>query len=243
MDGNAWRYILPPQYIDKLSINLLEFIASTITIYLTITTSNHPHKILALTDSLSALGWLHKASFPQSHHIHNKVARHLALSLIDHDSSLYSQHIPGRFNVVADMLSRDHHISDKQLTFILRTIYPTQTPQNYRLSPLPPKIIEWLHSLMPSLTKPPASPPHRSRNKLGALTDGRDSCQALASKMNGLTSSLSTSKHISSPPLRAAVEEMSMGRQGNLNCPDSPLKPPLQMYAWPFGRIYGQTQL
>ena len=242
MDGNAWRYSLPPQYIDKLSINLLEFIASTITIYLTITTSNHPHKILALTDSLSALGWLHKASFPQSHHIHNKVARHLALSLIDHDSSLYSQHIPGRFNVVADMLSRDHHISDKQLTFILRTIYPTQTPQNYRLSPLPPKIIEWLHSLMPSLTKPPASPPHRSRNKLGALTDGRDSCQALASKMNGLTSSLSTSKHISSPPLRAAVEEMSTAQQRKIDLPAQPLKPSSHMFARPFGRIYGQTR-
>ena len=63
MSGLAWRMNLPKEMIGKLSINLLEFLASTITIYPTLINLKGPQKILAYTDSSSALGWLYKALF------------------------------------------------------------------------------------------------------------------------------------------------------------------------------------
>ena len=121
-EGLAWRYELPPALIGKFSINLLEFIASVITIYLTIKDSDHPKKILAFTDSSSALGWLYKANFHTNQPAHDAVARWLAKTLIDHDAALYSQHIRGIHNIIADVLSRDCHIPDTHLMTMLRIL-------------------------------------------------------------------------------------------------------------------------
>ena len=104
MNGLAWRYMLPPDLIGAFSINLLEFIASAITIHLSLAASSSPQKILAYTDSSSALGWLYKASFSSSMPAHDKVARWLALELMSYDSALYSQHIRGLHNIIADSL-------------------------------------------------------------------------------------------------------------------------------------------
>ena len=93
--GLAWRYEIPSEFWGKLTINLLEFLAAAITINLSIDTTDEPQKVLAFTDSSSALDWLHKASFSNNKPIHDKVARWLGRILIDNDSSLYSQHIKG----------------------------------------------------------------------------------------------------------------------------------------------------
>ena len=42
----SWRYSLSEEMIGKLSINLLDFLASIITIYLTIVGTNYPQKVL-----------------------------------------------------------------------------------------------------------------------------------------------------------------------------------------------------
>ena len=44
-------------------LNLLEFLASAVTIYITILQMGQGLHVLALTDSYRALGWIHKASF------------------------------------------------------------------------------------------------------------------------------------------------------------------------------------
>ena len=54
--GMAWRYKLPKEMIGRLAINVLEFLASAITIHLLTSRGAGPHKILAFTDSSSALG-------------------------------------------------------------------------------------------------------------------------------------------------------------------------------------------
>ena len=101
-DGLAWRWELPEHMKGKFTINLLEFLAAAITIEMTLQSTDTPQKVLSLTDSTSALGWLHKASFPESKPIHDKVARWLAIKLMEKESSLYSQHIAGKFNMIAD---------------------------------------------------------------------------------------------------------------------------------------------
>ena len=114
-NGLAWRLQLPPNMIGRLLINVLEFAAAAITIYLTVESSTSPQKVLAYTDSSSALGWLYKASYSSSQPIHDKIARWLAKCLITNDSALYSQHIPGKYNVIADSLCLSRHTHTNQI--------------------------------------------------------------------------------------------------------------------------------
>ena len=74
----------------KLTINLVEFLASAITIYLTIKQTGKSQRILALTDSSSAMGWLYKASFSEKMNRHDEVARWLAKAMMINESVLYS---------------------------------------------------------------------------------------------------------------------------------------------------------
>ena len=62
-NGLAWRWRIPSEWHGKLTLNLLEFLASAISIYMTILQLGHGSHILAFTYSSSTLGWMHKASF------------------------------------------------------------------------------------------------------------------------------------------------------------------------------------
>ena len=152
-DGMAWRYALPKEMRAIFSINVLEFLAATITIYMVLQDKGSNRKILAFTDNSSALGWMYKASFHSDQETHDDIARFLADVCIKHDSSLYSQHIKLIHNMLADSLSCDTHIPDNQLTFMLKTLFPEQAAKNFKLRTLPPKLVSWLHSLKPSLIR------------------------------------------------------------------------------------------
>ena len=70
-------------------MNLLEFLASAVTIYIIILQMVQGSHILAFIDSSSALGWIHKAYFdPVKVESHDIVARRLGWTLV-------SQHIKG----------------------------------------------------------------------------------------------------------------------------------------------------
>ena len=241
--GLAWRFELPSHLWGLLSINLLEFIGAVITIESTLRNYKIAQRILSFTDSSSALGWLHKASFSRSQPVHDTVARYLATVLMDADSALYSQHIRGIHNFISDSLSRDHHLSIEKLTLAYRTLLPDQVPPNFVIMTLPPDIVSWIHSLGRSLTKPQVLPRHPTRSKLGALTDGYDSWEQWESKMSGVTNTLKNKGHTSCPHLRAVAEEISMVRQAKSYSPEELSSPPSRMYVRPFGRIFGQTRL
>ena len=242
-NGLAWRYALPLELQGIFSINLLEFIAAAITIYMTTRHQKERQRILAFTDSSSALGWLYKASFSNSQKAHNEVARWLAKLLMKKESSLYSQHIKGTHNFIADSLSRDHHIPTTQLTVAFHTLVPQQTPQNFTILTLPPEITSWLYSLRHLSTSPQASPQRQSRSKLGALTGGKDSLKAWELKMSGWRNTIQNNVHTSSQRLQALVDEIITVQQAKTYSPAKLSKPPSAMFVWPFGRIFGQTQL
>ena len=241
MSGKAWRFQLPKEMIGTLSINLLEFIAAAITIQLTLASSNTPQKILSFTDNSSALGWMYKASFSETMVEHDHVARWLATQLMKHDSALYSQHIRGVENFIADSLSRDHHLTIQQLTFAFTHLLPSQTPRNFAISTLPKELVSWVCSLSALSTRSQDSPPAPSTSKLGALIGGGDSLSTMASKMNGCRITASHSAPISSQPLQGLAEEIYMARQKSLNSEGLQSKIPSHMFVRPFGRIYGQT--
>jgi hypothetical protein len=242
MSGFAWRYELPKEMIGRLTINLLEFVASAITIHLTIMRKGPSQKILALTDSSSAMGWLYKASFKEKMGEHDAVARWLAGTMIENEAALYSQHIRGCNNFVADSLSRDHHLSDEQLTFAYRTLLPLQTPQNFSISPLPTEIDCWLQSLSRTSTWTQDVPPLPTRSKLGVLIAGSDSWEIMGFLMNSCLSIHEGNKQGFCPRLQALAVEIGMARRASDPLKGVQSNPPSRMYARPFGKIFGQTQ-
>ena len=62
-NGLAWRWKIPDAWHGKLTLNLLDFLASEVNIYMNILQLGQASRILAFTDSSSVLGWMHKASF------------------------------------------------------------------------------------------------------------------------------------------------------------------------------------
>ena len=121
----------------------MEFIAATIGIWLeTIFNKKNEYlRINCLTDNSSAVGWLYKANFdPNIQQKHDIIARHMATILLESETALYPQHVPGEENIVADSLSRDFHIQDKHLQLLLTSLFPKQAPKNLQiLTALPEK--------------------------------------------------------------------------------------------------------
>jgi hypothetical protein len=161
--GRAWRLQLPPGHSLRGHPginNLLEFLAMVVNVWLECldAPANFPC-ILAIGDSTSAIGWLFKSSklstLPGNQHdAHLFVARKLATVLIDHDACIASQHIRGKLNVVADLLSfsgtsergKPHPLAhddppNDTLTQRFRNDLTEQVPENFEISQLPREIL------------------------------------------------------------------------------------------------------
>ena len=151
--GKAWRFKIPTWMQTSMHINLLEFIAYTIGIWLEILDHQNQEgkylKIKALTNNSSAVGWLYKSNFNyRNQGPHDSVARKLASLLLNSNSSVTAQQTPGSTNIIADSLSRDFHLQKNHLTFILKTLFPSQVPQKFQiLEKLPKEITSLIYSL------------------------------------------------------------------------------------------------
>ena len=170
--GRAWRWLINPNSplfgISRMN-NALEYIAMTVNAIVSCRDVDHLSSpcVLALGDSTSAIGWLYRSSrLSQPHHnVHLRVARHLAHETIRNNCCLYSQHIAGSRNIVADLLSFDGKGRDKPhplahdqpddatLTnrFHSSPAYSQQITANFKISPLPPDIASWLQDTMQML--------------------------------------------------------------------------------------------
>ena len=74
-NGLAWQWKIPDAWHGKLTFNLLEFLASAVTIYVTILQLGQGSHILSFTDSSSALDLMHKEFFdPVNAESHDAVA-------------------------------------------------------------------------------------------------------------------------------------------------------------------------
>ena len=173
--------------IHDFHINTKEFIAATIGLWLELFATEDEHtKIHCLTDNSSAIWWLFKANFnPDTQQKHDMIARKMASILLHHEAALYPQHIPGESNTIADSLSRDFHFTNKQLQFLLPSLFPTQAPKTLSiLQELPREIISRVESLRDYKTKTLESPLVPAPSKMGALVAGNDSWSALVYKTN-----------------------------------------------------------
>ena len=88
-NGLAWRWIISTAWHGKLALNLREFLASAVTIYMTIIQIGQESHICLFTDSSRALRWMHKASFdPVKPESHDVVAHWLGWKLVSNETSL-----------------------------------------------------------------------------------------------------------------------------------------------------------
>jgi hypothetical protein len=243
--GVGWRLELPLDLQGLFSINLLEFVGSYIGVV--VAAQHHPTKylrIMAYTDSSSALGWLYKASFnPVTQEAHNHVARTLARFLINNEMSLYSQHIPCKQNIIADSLSRDFHITGTKLTFLLNNIFNPQTQGNLRLVALSSEITCFLYSLKALSTNRKEYRVERTPSSLGRLIDGADLLKDVVSKTNSWINLRKKNEHVSCPHLRQVLEGMSTAKQTRHSYAKELSVPPLATFVRPSGRTFGMTHL
>jgi hypothetical protein len=149
--GSSWQYKLSPEDSRACARqnNSLEFVATLITVWLSARRNDKEaeHCFLALSDNSSTVGWLHKANVDDSKNLPLHMAtRKFAEGLLEADCCLYSQHIAGEKNIVADFLSRKFHLNHNDLTSLILTSFPSQVPPLFRVSPLPPTILSWLTS-------------------------------------------------------------------------------------------------
>jgi hypothetical protein len=182
--GYAWRYYLPEELLYRASNNLLEHIASIITVWIDIIAGriNRSECILSLTDSSTSEGWAHKSNFdvdpidcevdPIEAEVREEVCRHFALLCIENGIRHLSQWFPGKQNDVSDALSRDRDRSDEVLTIVLRTFVPEQMPDHFEIVPLPKQIASWLTSLLLKLPVKKQLQERPTTSKLGRGEDG-----------------------------------------------------------------------
>lgn len=244
--GTAWRYQIPPALWNRASINLLEFIAAIVTIEMSITFDYHPTTsphILAYTDSSSALGWLYHSTFnPVQNPCHDDVARYLARLLFQKEASLYSEHVKGEDNLIADSLSRDFHWSDTEILTHLSSQCTQQVPSTLHLRPIPRKISCWIVSVLDSLTPktgllPVPKPSSFATSRSTAISSAIDA----TSMMSSSTPSRHNKKISSCAPSRTASETTSTEAPTKTVSKGTLLTQPSHMWFRPSGRTFGLT--
>ena len=160
MTGRAWRLPLPSSW-RGLPINTLEFIATIIALEIEFH-CNPPSPgecSLISCDNVSAMEWLRKSNFDSTASATNfALARHTAQLVLRARHCLYSQWIAGKENNVADALSRDFHLSDKDLTQHLFSTYPLQVPPGFKICPVPSRVLSRLYSTVRMTLLPIVTP-------------------------------------------------------------------------------------
>jgi hypothetical protein len=174
--GNAWQFQLSPDdtVACHSSNNSLEFVAALISVWVAITTRrNNEDCFLALGDNTSAVGWLHKANIDESKNLPlHMAARKYAEILLQADCCLYSQHIAGKHNTIADILSRKFDFTNEDLTTFILSNFAHQVPKSFTVSPLPPEILSWLISWLRKCRERMASQKVQETKSKGLGEDG-----------------------------------------------------------------------
>ncbi len=120
--GIAWRYLLPESLLGRATLNLLEFLAAFVGLLVEYGAGRKwstADVMLSQGDSKSAAGWLAKSTFEDNCPMHLALARQFADFCITNDIIHYTQWFPGKKNSVADVLSRDFALNDKEVTKLI----------------------------------------------------------------------------------------------------------------------------
>jgi hypothetical protein len=242
--GRAWRWKIPSRLVGRAHINLLEFIACLIAIWLDIIegTASPLDCILVMGDSTTAIGWVHKTQVKKKDMIEcdfqarTTIARKITQLMLDNNMCLYTQWFPGKANAVADSLSRDFDIPDDQLTSRLKSFFPTQLPTGFQISPLPAEIISFVSSTLCGLKRRTQSPEVHKTSDLHPGASGKISSTTVESL--GTTFWMDTSLPIETYSSLLSPTQGDTRARKNL-CPLDTSKIPLDMFHRPSDALDG----
>jgi hypothetical protein len=193
----AWRWEIPEKLCLRVTLNTLEYIVGYVGCWMEFheTDVAELEVILCQGNSTSAAGWIRKSNFDEEiQSLQLEIARALATMFMEHNTSLYSQWFRGDWNDVSDSCSRDHHLSEQELTELLLSTVPDQVLMDFVFVSLPPELISKLTTWLLKLPKMKQSPkrPLRSKMATGATTLSTsmtsNSLTTLSSQSSTLTS-------------------------------------------------------
>jgi hypothetical protein len=237
--GRAWRFIIPHHLLGRAHINLLEFLAILVSVWLDIIEGSVKPLdcLLVMGDSTTAVGWLHKTRIihkdmkVEDFQARTKVARKLATLVIENNLCLYSQWFPGKKNVIADSLSRDIDVPTHKLTHHYHSLFPTQMPSNFAISPLPDTIISFILSTLSELKKRRLSLELHTNSELHPGATGRISSTRVDGE--GVSFWMGAPSDNATPSWQDSLRVE--GAQARRNrCPVDTSKVPLETYHRPF---------
>jgi len=177
LSGRAWRIRIPddsPFYGDDTVNNVLEFLGMAISIMLMLKEASEEGEespcILALGDNTSAIAWIYRSgrvSKNQRYYPAVKfIARSIARAAMGGRGQVCSQHLPGKKNVVSDLLSFEGNKRmgsvaretedcppDDELTLRIHQSFPQEIPSGFRIQHLPSEIEQFAVSVLRILSK------------------------------------------------------------------------------------------
>ena len=228
---------MPKEARNQKSINYLEFLAciSGIIISLYEGEGARGDCFLSLGDNTSSLGWLRKSNFAADgdQASHSALARDFARLVAEHGVGHFGKWFPGKENEVADVLSRDHTRSDKNLTTYIKFLFAPQVSKTFQISPLPPAIISWLDYWVHHTPASTQSPPPLTTSKASTSESGTSSSKSVSSTATSTStpSVPSTGKNSSAPSSRqSATKNLPLVQREMINW--------LRVHAVPTSTVY-----
>ena len=184
--GIGWRHMFSPEEQQTFTLNTKEYIASAIDMDLQMELDPNPNPfpcVLNRSDSTSTVGWLQKSNHePEDAPIHNEVARFHARNMMKRKACNYSQHLPGRLNIISDCLSRDFHLTDEQLISMLTSLHPSLSPPQIKIVALPQKYISWVANMAQKWPGKRESPGRLIKSTIAAGVSGWTSSAGATSR-------------------------------------------------------------
>ena len=249
--GRAWSYTIPIKLRGRAHINLLEFLAQLVSIWIDKIEGklNSLDCLLAMGDNTASMGWLRRSNFRENKEgdiewlAKQRVARKVADTILESNTCLYRQWFKGEENVLADSLSRDgfifSHAAHK--TFVTQTIN-SQVPPNFNILPLPNEISCFISSTLQLLPVQKQRSKRQKASDLAHSNVGLASSLALESTTYFSKGSQDSNKTLLCQPLHNPLEKPPTLHQIKQNWWKERSVPPSHMWHRPSGQTIGQTQ-
>jgi hypothetical protein len=198
---------------------------------------------LSLSDNSSAVGWLHKASINPDKNLPLFFAsRKFAKILLLSNTCIYSQHIPGVSNKIADALSQRFDMSDNSLFSFIHVLCPKMVPPSFKIYPVHPIIKCWMTSWLLKCNDMKGSLKTQRTRKVELGEEGMNMQNQLDFPMifGSQTSYLTNKSKLSEPLPQPSVDDNFLA-QTNSAWLHQQSKRPWQNWVRSLGQMWGTT--
>jgi len=248
--GRAWTYIIPKYLRGRAHINILEYLAQIIALWIDIIEGKVMKEdcILAIGDNTSSMGWLRRSNFRQkdesdtSWNVKQQLGRHLASLTLSSGICLYKQWLKGSHNQVADSLSRDnYYLEPKAHENFLQSVIPQQLPKGFKIRPIPKEISSFISSILLQLPETQLQSSTQKPSELARGNIGTLSCIASGLTTYSWMDCQGSNKTLSCQVLPKPLEKAPSLREIIQTWWKEQSQPPLHMWLRPSGQTIGKT--